>query len=183
MAHDDDDDDRPIAVEPKDPHDGARWDAAQEGAELLRDGERDAAVRELERVIVEDPANEYGYFFLGSAHFESGRFDKALKAYLEAVRIQPGYLGALAGAGHSLRMLNKHDEALRVAKQILLKNKNDADGLHIAGLAHFARGEGAAALAYLERFLATSPELEVADEARGLVQVLRGQFETDPDLA
>ena len=143
MANHDEDDDDDIAQvhdlnEARDPKNGERWDAAQEGAELLSEGDNAGAVAELERVIRDDADNEYALFFLGNAHFEGARFDKAMKAYLEAARVKPGYLGALAGVGHSLRMLGKHHEALRVAKQILLKSKDDPDGLHIAGLAHFA---------------------------------------------
>lgn len=184
--HDDDDDDLADIhdlSEARDPLNGDRWDNAQEGAELLSEGDNAGAVAELERVILADSENEYAYFFLGSAHFEGARFDKAMKAYLEAARIKPGYIGALAGVGHSLRMVGKHHEALRVAKQILLKSKDDQDGLHIAGLAHFALGQGHAAAGYLERFLATKPEIEAAQEARGLLDVVRGQFEQDPELS
>jgi Flp pilus assembly protein TadD len=180
----DDDDDREASPTARDddPRNGDRWEAAQEGAELLREGESAAAIAELERVIAREPDNEYVLYFLGAAHFEAGRFDRAMKAYLSAVAIKPGYLGALAGLGHCLRMLGKHDEALRVAKQILLKSKDDPEGLHLAGLAHFARGEGAAAAQYLERYLATKPEVEAAQEAAGLLDVIRGEVQKlDPD--
>jgi tetratricopeptide (TPR) repeat protein len=181
----DDDDDReasPTARDDDDPRNGDRWEAAQEGAELLREGDNAAAVAELERVIAREPDNEYAFYFLGSAHFEGGRFDRAMKAYLGAIAIKPTYLGALAGLGHCLRMLGKHDEALRVARQILLQRKDDPEGLHLAGLAHFARGEGAAAAQYLERYLATKPEVESAQEAAGLLDVIRGEFQKlDPD--
>ncbi|MBX7194748.1 MAG: tetratricopeptide repeat protein [Sandaracinaceae bacterium] len=180
--HDEDEDERAAPATDDDPQNGDRWEAAQEGAELLREGDVAGAVAELERVVTREPANEYAHYFLGAAHFEAGRFDRAMKAYLGAVQIKPGYLGALAGVGHCLRMLGRHDDSLRVAKQILLKNKDDAEGLHLAGLAHFARGEGAAAAQYLERFLATKPEVEVGQEVAGLLEVLRGQFEKlDPD--
>lgn len=180
---DEHDDDFLATAADDDPDNGVRWEAAQEGAELLREGEIDAAVAELEGVVTRAPENEYALYFLGAAHFEGGRFDKAMKAYLAAVAIKPGYLGALAGVGHSLRMLGRHDDSLRVAKQILLKSKADPEGLYLAGLAHFARGEGAAAAQYLERFLATKPEVETAQEVAGLLDVLRGEFEKlDPDL-
>lgn len=178
-----DDDDLPAAGD-DDPGNGDRWEAAQEGAELLREGDVEGAVRELTSVVTREPDNEYAFFFLGAAHFEAGRFDKAMKAYLRAAEIKPGYLGALAGVGHSLRMLGKHDEALRVAKQILLKSKDDPDGLYLAGLAFYARGEAAAAMRYLERYLATRPELESQNEAMGLLEILRGRFDSmDPDAS
>jgi tetratricopeptide (TPR) repeat protein len=159
----------------------ARWDAAQEGAELLRDGERDAAIAELERVIEDDPRNEYAYFFLGSAHFDKGHFDKAMKASLKALELAPQYLGAMVQLGHSLRMLGRHGEAIRVARQLLAKNGDDGDALYLLGLCHYARGERAAAIEYLTRFLETRPELEVANEVNGLLQVLRGEVETRDD--
>jgi tetratricopeptide (TPR) repeat protein len=159
-----------------------RWDAAQEGAELLREGEADAAVDELERVIATDANNEYAYFFLGSAHFEKGRFDKAMKAYLRALEIAPAYLGALVHLGHTLRMIGKHGEALRIGREALERSPDDGDALHLIALVHYARGEKAAAIKYFERFLATKPELEAANEAEGLLRMLRGQIdETKPD--
>ncbi len=156
---------------------GERWEAAQEGAELLREGEPDLAVQELERVIGVDPENEYAFFFLGSAHFEKARFEKAMKAYLRALEIAPGYLGAMVHLGHSLRMLGKHAEALRMGREALKLKPEDADAIHLVALAHYARGEGAAAAHYLERFLALRPELEAAHEAEGLLQVLRGEVQ------
>jgi cytochrome c-type biogenesis protein CcmH/NrfG len=164
---------------------GDRWDAAQEGAELLRDGQADAAIAELERVVIADPDNEYAYFFLGSAHFEKGRFDKATKAYLEALRIAPGYLGALVSLGHALRMSNKLTQALKVGHQILARDPQDAEGLHLMGLTHYARGEASAAKRYLERFLDAKPEVEPAQEARGLLQLLAKHLGDgkDPDVS
>jgi tetratricopeptide (TPR) repeat protein len=162
-----------------------KWEAAQEGAELLREGELDAAIVELERVIDGDPANEYAFFFLGSAHFEKNAFEKALKAYLKALEIAPAYLGAMVSLGHTLRMLGRHQEAIRVARQILARAPEDGDALHLLGLSHYARGERAAAAQYLERYLATRPELEAANEIQGLLQVLRGEVDTsgnDPSL-
>jgi tetratricopeptide (TPR) repeat protein len=161
--------------------DGEKWDAAQEGAELLREGEVDAAIRELTQVIARDGSNEYAYYFLGAAHFEKGAFDKALKSYLEALRIAPGYLGAMIGAGHALRMLGRHQEAIRMARQVLARAPDDGDALHLLGLAHYARGERAAATEAFERYLATRPELEAAQEVRGLLQILRGEVQGGPD--
>ena len=159
----------------------AKWDAAQEGAELLRDGEHDAAIRELEQVIDGDPRNEYAYFFLGTAHFEKAQFDKAMKASLKALEIAPEYLGAMVQLGHSLRMLGRHQEAIRVARQLLARNAGDGDALYLLGLSHYARGERAAATEYLNRFLGTRPEVEVANEVHGLIQMLRGEVEPADD--
>jgi tetratricopeptide (TPR) repeat protein len=154
---------------------GDKWDAAQEGAERLREGDAAGAQRVLERLIGEQPDNEYAYFFLGSAHYEQARYHKALRAYVSALELAPNYLGAMVSLGHTLRMLQRYDQAIRMAKQVLARDKHDPDALFLLGATHFARGDNRAALDYLMRFLATSPELEVATEAQGMLQVIRGE--------
>lgn len=163
--------------------DTAHWEAAEEGAELIREGELEAAIAELSGLVQRDPQNPYGYHFLGSAFFEAKDFARALKAYLSAVELKPDYMGALMGAGWSLHSLGRYREGLRVGRQVLLKSKEDPDALHLMGLCHYAMGEPAAALGYLERFLATRPEVEVAMEIEGLIKVLRGEVQPlrDPD--
>lgn len=158
--------------------DDAHWDAAQEGAELLREGEADAAVRHLTSVVLADPSNAYGFFFLGAAHFEVRDPLRALKAYLTCLELKPEYVGAMIATGRTLHALGRHRDALRMGRQVLARSKEDADALHLMGHCHFAMGDEAAALKYLERFLATRPELEVAMEVEGMLKVLRG--EVDP---
>jgi cytochrome c-type biogenesis protein CcmH/NrfG len=162
------------------------WEAAQEGAELIAEGEPQRAVQELERLIAREPKNVYGYFFLGSAHFELGDYAKALRAYVTALELEPSYLGAMASAGHALRMLGRYDQAIRMGQQLLARDKNDADALFLLGASHFARGDNAAAEDFLNRFAATNPEVEIATEAEGMLQVIRDQIvpiepEGEPD--
>jgi len=156
------------------PTDEARWEAAQEGAELAAEGELSAAVSELKRVLSEDAHNHYAYFFLGAALYSQGELLPALKSYLRCVELSPDYTGALLNLGRTLHALGRYEEALRVGRQILLKDKHDPDALHLMGTCHFARGEGAAAELYLKHFLETRPEIEVALEVEGMLQVLRG---------
>lgn len=161
--------------------DVGRWDSAQEGAELVREGDFDGAIDELERVIEGDPDNQYAYYFLGCAHFEKGNFDKAMKAYVLALDRAPEYLGAMVHLGHTLRMLGRYDQALRMGREVLARDANDPDALYLMGLVHYARGDESAAAGYLRRFLDTQPELEVAQEARGLLEILEGRVEPIDD--
>jgi tetratricopeptide (TPR) repeat protein len=87
---------------------------------------------------------------------------------------------ALIGAGWALHALGRYREALKVGRQLLLKVKEDPDGLYLLGLCHYAMGDRAAALGYLTRFLQTRPELEVALEVDGLIKVLRGELSPMP---
>lgn len=171
--HDDDDAPRERAPAPLDPVSAARWDAAQEGAELLREGEVDRAIEELTSVVAGDRDNEHALYFLGAAYFERGAFDKAAKAYIEALRVAPAFSGALVGLGHAMRMQGRPTEALKIGRELLERDEKDSDGLYLVGLSHYARGEAAAAERFLLRFLDSRPEAEVANEARGLLGVLR----------
>ena len=49
------------------------------------------------------------------------------------------------------------------------------------GLAHYSMGDTAAALGYLTRFLNTRPEIEVALEVEGLIEILRGEVQALPE--
>jgi tetratricopeptide (TPR) repeat protein len=94
---------------------------------------------------------------------------------VKALEIAPGYLGAMVNLGHTLRLLGRHDEAIRLGREILARSPEDGDALYLLGLTHFARGDAGAASTFLERFLATRPEAELALEVSGMLQTLRGE--------
>jgi tetratricopeptide (TPR) repeat protein len=152
-----------------------RWEAAEEGMELLHAGENDQAVTELLRVTREDPDNEYAFNFLAHAYFEKEAYPEALKSYIEALRLAPEFVGAMIGAGQTLRMMGEYDRAIRMGQRVLQKNQDDGDALFLVGAIHFQKGENQAAKRYLERYLETGPELEVALEVEGMLQVVRGE--------
>jgi cytochrome c-type biogenesis protein CcmH/NrfG len=152
-----------------------RWEAAEEGIELLHAGEVSEAIDELLRVVRDDPDNEYAYYFLGHAYFEKEAYPEALKSYVEALKLAPDYVGAMVGAGQTLRMMGEYDRAIRMGKRVLERRADDPDALFVVGAAHFQKGENQAAREYLERFLETNPELEIALEVEGMLQVIRGE--------
>ena len=152
-----------------------RWEAAEEGMELLHSGEVERAIDELLRVTREDPKNEYAFHFLGHAYFEKEAYPEALKSYVEALTLVPEYVGAMIGAGQALRMMGEYDRAIRMGQRVLKSRPDDGDALFLVGAAHFQKGENQPAKRYLERFLETNPELEVALEVEGMLQVVRGE--------
>jgi len=152
-----------------------RWDDAVEGMELLREGSSEAAVAELERVLAADPDNDHALLFLGHAWFEREDFPRALKAYLRVLDLVPKHRGAMIGAGHTTRRMGKLDHAVKLGEHALGGSPKDPDALYLLGAALFARGDGQAAIPYLQRLLEARPEAEVAIEARGMLQVLGGE--------
>jgi tetratricopeptide (TPR) repeat protein len=153
------------------------WDAAQPGAELVAEGDFQAAIAMLTELVESQPNNEYAYFYLGAAYYEAEDYARALKCYVKALEIVPGYLGAMVNAGHTLRMLGRYDEAMRMGQQVLARSPDDSDALFLIGAASFARGDYAKARTHLERYLNTQPEIEVAVEVEGMLQVIRGKLE------
>lgn len=151
------------------------WGAAEEGAELMSEGEHRAAIDKLSSVVARQPDNYYALFFLGSALLESSEPSRALKAFVSALTLRPDYPGARIGAGWALHALGRYPEGIRVARQVLANRKDDPDALYLAGLCHYALGDSEAALDCLTRFLDTRPELEVALEAEAMIKILRGE--------
>jgi tetratricopeptide (TPR) repeat protein len=161
-----------------DPKHDARWDAVEEAAELLREGDREAAMRELRAVLDRDPENPYAHYFLAAAHFEAGDFEAARQAYEAALAHAPAYLGAVVGLGHALRMLGRHAEAIRAGERALAMShepQGDPDAHFLLGLTYAARGDKAKALRHVEAFLASNPEVEARYEAEALRQTLQGK--------
>ena len=153
------------------------WEAAQEGAELVAEGEHEQARTVLEALIAREPNNEYAYFFLAVA-----AYDKALAAYVKAISLAPGYTGAMVNAAQTLRMLGRYDQAMRMANEVLKRDKNDIDALFVLGASHFATGETAAAERYLTRLLEQRPGPELATEVHGMLQILHGEIvPAEPD--
>jgi Flp pilus assembly protein TadD len=155
--------------------DGARWSAVEEATELLHEERFREAMVELRRVLEADPQNAYAYHFLGVAFFEVGELEAARDAYSACLRLAPRYLGARVALCHVLRSLGDTRGALREGMAALSLSPGDPDALHAIALAHQARGDDSAARKYLEAFLETNPEFEVAVEARGLLASLGGE--------
>ena len=167
------DTDSPAARRP-DSADAARWSAVEEAAELLHEERFREAMIELRAVLERDPANAYAYYFLGVAFFEVGEVEAARDAYAACLKLAPKYLGARVAQAHVLRMLGDTRSAVREGMAALSQAPGDPDALYALGLAYHARGENAAARRYLEAFLETNPEFEVAVETRALVASLGG---------
>jgi tetratricopeptide (TPR) repeat protein len=148
---------------------GAHWSAVEEAVELLHEQRFREGLVELRRVLSSDPKNPYAYFFLGQAFFETGEMEAARDAYAACLKLAPGHLGARVALSHVLRALGDIRGAIREGMAALSRAPGDADALYALGLAHHSRGDLAAATKYLEAFLATGPEFEVAVETRALL--------------
>ena len=160
--------------------DAEHWEAVEEAAELLLEGERQKALSELRRVLKDDPRNPYGYFYLATALYEIDRLEASRDAFRAAATLSPDYVGAHVGLSHVLRQLGEHREALEVAEAARKRFADDGDLMYALALALAALGERAKATKMLKRYLRTNPELEVQLEVRGTIDALAQGLEGDP---
>ncbi len=149
--------------------DKAYWDAVEEATELLHEERFREALVALREVIQKTPQNPYAYYFLGIGLYEVGELEAARDAYRACLRLAPDHLGSRVALSHVLRQLGDAKEAIKEGTKALSQAPGDGEALHAVGLAYVERGDDAAARKYLEAFLATKPELEVAVEVRAIL--------------
>jgi cytochrome c-type biogenesis protein CcmH/NrfG len=157
-----------------DRRDGAQWTAVEEAVELLHEERFREALVNLRDVLRADPKNAYAFFFLGVAFFTTGEIPAARDAYAACLKLAPDHLGARVAMCHVLRIAGDLRGSVRQGMTALSQAPGDPDSLHALGLAHHARGDDVAATRYLEAFLATKPEFEVASQARELLAKMNG---------
>ncbi len=169
-----------MTAQDEETRDGARWDAVEEATELLVEGEHQRVLEVLKDVIAQDAGNAYAYHYLGTALFELERYDAARDAFRAAVLVSNEYLGARVGLVHALRMMGEGDEAVTEANVALGMFPDDSEALFALGLAQAAAGQRSAAARTLERFLTTTPEVEVQLDTLGIIDLLRQAPEGEP---
>jgi Tfp pilus assembly protein PilF len=161
--------------------DATQWTAVEEAVELLHEERSREALINLRDVLRSDPKNAYAYFFLGVAFFATGEIAAARDAYAACLKLAPDHLGARVAMCHVLRILGDLRGAVQQGMTALSQAPGDPDSLYALGLAHHARGDDVAATRYLDAFLATKPEFEVAAQARELLAKMNGVEVVDPD--
>lgn len=152
--------------------DKAYWDAVEEATELLHEERFREALVALREVVKKAPKNPYAYYFMGIGLYEVGELEAARDAYRACLNVAPAHLGARVALSHVLRQLGDAKEAIKEGSKALSQSPGDPEALHAVGLAYLERGDDAAARKYLEAFLATKPELEVAVEVRAILAQL-----------
>lgn len=112
---------------------------------LLDSGQAVTAVSTLENLIREDPSYTDAYDVLGRAHFETGKFDKALETYKMAADITPASISRLQNLGMMTYYSGDRKEAEKVldrTTRIGLDSKMfDAQTLVLLALARLESGD------------------------------------------
>ena len=116
------------------------------------------------------------YLQLADAYKDSGRVDKALPLYEEAVKRSPRSLLALQRLGFSLRSSGQLDRAAEILKRALAVDGRDAASWHQLGLVYLAQGSRADALDSFEKAVDLDPDLSETYNSLGGLFLESGNF-------
>ncbi|BBO66743.1 hypothetical protein DSCA_06730 [Desulfosarcina alkanivorans] len=128
-----------------------RWPDHPDALHLLgvvsfQRGDADHAISLLERAVEMDASSPAFYNNLGNAYRQAGRYEKAHRSYLEALKRDRGFMEAYFGLGHTLMEAGQTEQALRAYEMVVDLKPGFAQG-------HFFMGNALKALGgvHLER--------------------------------
>lgn len=93
------------------------------GYSYIRQGKYDIALPFFEALTVFDPENAYDAQTLGALHLQLGEAEKALKSLDQALKLETDHAPALLNLTKALFMLNRIEEAKKLAE--ILSKESD----------------------------------------------------------
>jgi predicted CXXCH cytochrome family protein len=121
------------------------------------------------------PGRTEFYLHLADAWKDSGKIDKALPLYEEAVRRDPKSLIALQRLGFGLRTAGQPAQAAEVLSRVLAADSRDATSWHQLGLVYLDQGSRSEALSAFQKAIELDPDLSEAHNSLGGVWLESGE--------
>ncbi len=154
--------------------DERHWEAVEEAAELIAQGQYPAALEQLRGVVRADPLNPYAYHHIGVALSHLEQLEPARDAYRAAVRLAPDFLGARVGLSDALRLLGHQLGALTQAKEALRRFPDSVEAQAAVRLAAPAEDDEEGLAAMLD-----DPPEQPAEPDWAALRALTGKPEND----
>jgi len=114
-------------------------------------GETNAARRELERALAEDPGIVDAHQMLGRIAAQEGRWDGALVSFQRALALDPEHKASLFGLANAYRNLDRPQEALLGFERLLAVSPHDSKAALAAADLLVASGDLPRATALVEK--------------------------------
>jgi len=155
--------------------DPAPW-YVQRGAALLRLGETERAIRDLDEALASRPELAAAYLHRGDAYRSQKDYGRALVDYNQALELEPKLAPALSARCWTRAVWHKaFDKALADCDAALLLQPGDAVTLSSRALVHYQLAQYDLAIADCDASLAADPAAPAACHyIRGLAQRQRG---------
>jgi tetratricopeptide (TPR) repeat protein len=141
------------------------------GAFRLRD-----ALNELQALIQDSPDTAAVYYYLAQVHLRQEEPAPAQQAFIDALRVQPGYLPAVLGLGNISLQQGNPEVALSYAGQVIAGSFWLADAHLLAGSALLARNDPDQAQHAFEIAAGLNPRSPEAQERLGKALSVQGKY-------
>lgn len=148
---------------------------------LLQD-KKDAAIRQLEAALTQNPKNAVAYLTLGNLYENKDAFEKAIAVYEKGVGQVPGFWTAANRLAFLMADRNDSKEALEKALKIASAAYRMKPGqgaiVDTLGWIYFKRGDTKQALEIYEKLIAAAPEDPLINYHMGVVLEKNGDIES-----
>ena len=118
---------------------------------LRQQGDRQGALRELERAIAANPRFVPAYMVVGDIHRDAGEYGQAERAYEQAATIEPRNFDAQYFHGLALQLLDRIADAIRAYLRALTVRPDDFNANLNLATAYLQMNEPAQGLPYAKR--------------------------------
>ena len=119
--------------------------------------EAKGAIRELQKLVAEDPTNPVFRSTLARAFKEWGEIDRALQLYRQAVALAPSDPDAWYNLAAALQQAGLSSEAKQVAEQAVKLDPSRPDARNVVGVALIENGDTAGAEAEFRKAIELDP--------------------------
>jgi tetratricopeptide (TPR) repeat protein len=150
---------------------------AHRGNALFAAGRVEDALADYERVVSLRPMDARAHYNRGIALTRLTRYADAVDALDKATDLQSGFVDALVGRGNALRELERNEDALASYDRALAIDPLHVDALNNRANTLWDLDRHDAALAGYDRALAIQPNHASARFNKGLLKLLRGEYE------
>ncbi|MEZ4910437.1 MAG: tetratricopeptide repeat protein [Saprospiraceae bacterium] len=124
------------------------------------------AIQYLNQAIVIHPTYKNPYLILGNAHYYLSEYEASIKAYQEALKIDPSFEDASTNLAIALRdagrVAGEKENNLVKAEQYLMQSikltPNDIETMRLLGIVNGLKGDHSTAITYFEKVVKTDPK-------------------------
>lgn len=142
-------------------------DYKSRGNSLLKKGQIDDAISDLNKAVELNSKDAGAYFYRGNAYYKKGQFDKALSDYSKAIKFNPRYTNAYFSRGLHYVGVEEYSKAISDLNEAISITPDNAPAYYYRGTAHFAKRKYKKALSDYNKAIELDPEYVNAYINRG----------------